>query len=273
MTISRGHGGCLVSDAVVRAAVDAARAAGRAILPHYRRLLAVTSKVDGSPLTAADRAAHEAIEAVLAATGVPLVSEEGSDLKLGLTRYWLVDPLDGTKDFLAGNDEFTVNVALVEGDRVVFGVVYAPATDSLWSGGVGHPPQATTPAGLRPAVCAPASPGLRVAGSRFHDPPDGGLFAEQNLAVERVPRGSALKYCQLADAEVDVFPRLVGCSEWDTAAGQAILEATGGQVLDWHTGDPLRYGKPGRRNPRLLSFRAPYTRDSFHSSVYSPELL
>jgi 3'(2'), 5'-bisphosphate nucleotidase len=112
-----------------------------------------------------------------------------------------------------------------------------------------------------------------MAVSRFHDHPDVDLFASQNGIKERVAIGSALKYGVLAAGVVDVFPRLVGSSEWDTAAGQAVLEAAGGQVLDWHTGEALVYGKPRRRNPRLLTLRAPYRQEEFQLKEYESELL
>jgi len=263
----------LVSDREISAALEAARAAGQAILPFYQQALDVFDKGDGSPLTVADQAAHRAICERLAPTGVPVVSEEGGDLRMELDRYWLVDPLDGTKDFLVANGEFTVNVAMVEGDRTIFGVVSSPASDRLWFGGEGHPAAGYVAGRLVAAAHDPVAPVLRVAVSRFHDHPDVDVFINANVPAMRVPMGSALKYCQLASADVDVFPRLVGCSEWDTAAGQAIVEAAGGRVLDWHTGLPLRYGKRGRRNPRLLSFRAPYVRESFRSMEYAQELL
>jgi 3'(2'), 5'-bisphosphate nucleotidase len=112
-----------------------------------------------------------------------------------------------------------------------------------------------------------------MAVSCFHDHPDVDVFAAHNGIDQRVAIGSALKYGLLAAAEVDVFPRLVSSSEWDTAAGQAVLEAAGGQVLDWHTGKALRYGKPRRRNPRLLVLRAPCRREEFKLKKYENELL
>jgi 3'(2'), 5'-bisphosphate nucleotidase len=254
-------------------AVQAARDAGTAILSVYRQKLDIETKGDGSPLTIADQSAHKAIVARLAASEIAVVSEEGDDLHMGVRRYWLVDPLDGTKDFLAGNDEFTVNIAFVVDQAPVMGVVYAPALDELYAGefGVGAWKEK---AGIR-SRCSAVEKSLhcRMAASRFHDHPDVDLFAAANRIDVRVAVGSALKYGQLASAEVDVFPRLVGSSEWDTAAGQAVLEAAGGQVLDWHTGKPLRYGKPRRRNPRLLALRAPYALTDFELKTYEPELL
>lgn len=239
---------------------------------YYQQTLIVRHKQDGSPLTLADQAAHRAIVGHLAVSGLIVVSEEGKDLHLDAERYWLVDPLDGTKDFLAGNDEFTVNIALVDQGRPVLGVVFAPAIGDLYWGAEGMGAWRT-----RSGVATALLPQLRsamckMAVSRFHDHPDVDAFATQNGIVQCVAIGSALKYGRLAAAEIDVFPRLVGSSEWDTAAGQAVLEAAGGQVIDWRTGQALRYGKPRRRNPRLLAVRAPYCWEEFILHEYESEL-
>ncbi len=250
----------------------AARQAGEDILRHVDTPLDVAHKDDGSPLTLADQAAHRRIMAALRDTPWPVVSEEGEHLHMAAPQYWLVDPLDGTKDFLAGNGEFTVNIALVDQGQPVLGVVLAPASDTLYIGGRDMGARRVASGRSEDLVAHPASLGCRMAVSRFHDHPDVDVFAQHNRIAQRVAVGSALKYGLLAAAEVDVFPRLVGSSEWDTAAGQAVLEAAGGQVLDWQTGQPLRYGKPGRRNPRLLSFRSPYRLDDFLRQTYADEL-
>ncbi len=252
----------------------AARRAGAAILAQDVLPGEVEHKGDGSPVTRADRLAHEAAGAVLAGSGIAVVSEEGADLLLDADEYWLVDPLDGTKDFLAGNGEFTVNIALVRQKVPVLGVMLAPALGELYVGAPGQGCWVEERGGQRMAVAArPRSDACRMAVSRFHDHPDVELFAQANGIRERVAVGSALKYGYLALGRVDVFPRLVGSAEWDTAAGQAVLEAAGGAVLDWHTGQPLRYGKPGRRNPRLLALRAPYEYSDFTLMHYPPGLL
>ena len=119
----------------------------------------------------------------------------------------------------------------------------------------------------------PRSASLRMAFSRFHDHPDVNVFVAHNVIIDRVTIGPALKYGLLAAGAVDLFPRLVGSSEWDTTAGQAVLEAAGGQVLDWRTGKALAYGKPRRRNPRLLALRAHYRRKEFLLREYESELL
>ena len=258
---------------LLKLALEAAILAGETILTHYQQSLTVEYKQDGSPLTLADQAAHQVIVSQLASSGLVIVSEEGNDLYLNAERYWLVDPLDGTKDFLAGNGEFTVNIALIDQGRCVLGVVFAPAIDDLYWGGdtIGawrHKDGFTT--ALLPQ---PRSTSCLMAVSRFHDHPDLELFATQNRINQQVAIGSALKYCILAAAEVSVFPRLVGSSEWDTAAGQAVLESAGGCVLEWQTGKSLQYGKPRRRNPRLLALRAPYRREEFELKEYESELL
>jgi 3'(2'), 5'-bisphosphate nucleotidase len=268
----KASGRCSV-DKWLALALEAAQEAGDAIMRHYRQTLPLQHKQDGSPLTLADRAAHQVIVEHLAHSDLVVVSEEGEDLHLAAERYWLVDPLDGTKDFLAGNGEFTVNIALVDQGRPVLGVVLAPAIHTLYWGAEGMGAWRIQE-GVEEALSVHSrSALLRMAVSRFHDHPDVDVFAAQNAIAERVAIGSALKYGLLAAAEVDVFPRLVGSSEWDTAAGQAVLEAAGGQVLDWHTGQALHYGKPGRRNPRLLALRAPYRREEFQLKEYEIELL
>ncbi len=255
-------------------AKHAAKAAGGSALSYYGTSPAVTIKNDGSPVTAADRAAHLTIMDLLQSTQIPVVSEEGSDLLLDAERYWLVDPLDGTKNFLAQDGEFTINIALIEAGSPVLGVVHVPAQDELFGGRRGGCAWGES-RGIRTEY--PAGNGrstkLRLAASRFHEHPDVAHFAEENDVDETFRIGSALKYCRLAQSQVDVCPRLVGCSEWDTAAGQAVLEAAGGSVIDWHTLRPLRYGKANRRNPRLISFRAPYELSDFKLKHYDPELL
>lgn len=241
----------------------AAKSAGDCILGFYGIDGNFSVKADGSPLTRADKASHEVIVETLSRLGFPIVSEEAPELGVTGTYYWLVDPLDGTKDFLARNHEFTVNIALIEGDRPIMGAVYAPEFDELYFGVVSGPVWREE-GGIRvPCSESPRSTGLRMAKSRFHDQPCTVIFAEANRVQESIPIGAALKYGRLAMAEVDVYPRMVGTSEWDTAAGQAILEASGGQLVDLHTGRPLGYGKPKRRNGHFLAFRSPYRFSDF----------
>lgn len=160
-------------------AIDAARRAGEVVLRFYGQRLTIEHKGDGSPMTRADRASHDVIVGGLQETGMPVVSEEGDDLHPDAARYWLVDPLDGTKDFLAGNGEFTVNIALVESHRPVPGVVLAPALDELY---VGRSNAAwCVKGGVRTeCVAGEKAPCLRMAVSRFHDDSDVEVFAEAN---------------------------------------------------------------------------------------------
>ena len=255
-------------------AETAARAAGECILNFYRKDTIIEYKKNGSPLTLADKAAHNLINEILIPSCLPIVSEEGDELNLMSDCYWLVDPLDGTKDFLAGNDEFTVNIALIFKSRPVLGVVYAPALGDMYAG---IPSQCAwiKLKGTSTAIIVqtPKIDSLKMAKSRFHDHEDADFFAQENRIEIQVPIGSSLKYAHLALGLVDVYPRLVGTSEWDTAAGQALLEAAGGCLLDWHTGKPLSYGKAGRRNPRFLALRAPYKFEDFKLKNYQQELL
>lgn len=255
-------------------AVSVAREAGAEILTHYHSCADIAVKGDGSPLTMADLRSHALICERLTQTGIDIVSEEGEDLKLDSRRYWLVDPLDGTKDFLAKNGEFTVNIALVEDGHPVLGVVYAPAIDEMYFGGAGLGAQCDNAVtGHFECSVQPISAECRMMVSRFHDHPDNSVFAQSNGIAREVPVGSALKYGYLATGQADVFPRLVGSSEWDTAAGQAVLEGAGGVVLDWHSKRPLIYGKARRRNPRLIALRAPYTIEQFTLKSYQEKLL
>ena len=226
-----------------------ARAAGQAILRIYSQAdLCVETKADQSPLTAADRAAHASIATGLAALApdIPLWSEESGDIDWQTRRdwpeFWLVDPLDGTREFIKRNGEFTVNIALVRGHEAVLGVVHAPVLGRDYSGYRGGGAFRIDEQGAARRICvrSPASPPVRVAGSRSHRGTslDGilGKLGPHTL----VSMGSSLKFCLVAEGEADFYPRLGPTSEWDTAAAQAVVEAAGGAVLDLE-GQPLRY--------------------------------
>jgi 3'(2'), 5'-bisphosphate nucleotidase len=224
---------------------DIALEAGRHIMAVYREGCSAWSKDDDSPLTEADLRAHECIDAGLrrAFPGIPVWSEEGASLAgAAHERFFLVDPLDGTKEFLKRNDEFTVNIALIEQGRPVAGVVFAPALDQLYFAAQGLGAFRRDAHGEVPLhTQEPALP-LRVIGSRSH----GGEALEgwlRQLACEHafVAAGSSLKFCRIAEGQADVYPRMGPTSQWDTAAGQAVLECAGGAVLD-AAGDDLRYG-------------------------------
>ncbi|MEO8223400.1 MAG: 3'(2'),5'-bisphosphate nucleotidase CysQ [Gammaproteobacteria bacterium] len=246
--------------------LEVARAAGDAILGVYAGAdLGVETKADRSPLTAADRAAHAVIAAGLArlAPGIPFWSEESAGIEWETRRhwpeFWLVDPLDGTKEFIKRNGEFTVNIALVRGQTSVLGVVHAPVLGRDYYGHAGAGAfRADAGTGGHPIrVRAPALPPIRVAGSRSHrgsslDDVLARLDA-QRTAHTLVSMGSSLKFCLVAEGAADFYPRLGPTSEWDTAAAQAVVEAAGGAVLDLER-QPLRYnGGPGVLNPFFIA--------------------
>ena len=243
-----------------------ARAAGAAILAIYRDEFTVEHKEDASPLTAADLAAQRVIAAGLArlAPELPLLSEEARaapwEQRRTWSRYWLVDPLDGTREFVKRNGEFTVNIALVEGHRPVLGVVLAPVTGELYAAADGQGAWLQQHAGgqwQRIGARALAAPAV-VAGSRSHgSDAQGFLDALLGSPYQPFPMGSSLKFCLIARAVADLYLRLGPTSEWDTAAAQCVLEQAGGAVLDL-SGEPLRYNtEPSLLNPEFLAVGDP----------------
>ena len=242
-----------------------AEQAGRAIMEVYGTDFAVEAKADESPITAADRRANAVIHAGLETlpAGRPILSEEARAVPWEVRRhwkeYWLVDPLDGTKEFIQRNGQFTVNIALVRGGRPLLGVVHVPATGVTYGGIVGQcawrrrPGEAAEPIRVRPLGSGP----VRVVGSRSHRGPDLDGYLERLGAHEMVPRGSSLKFCVVAEGEADVSPRLGPTSEWDTAAAEAVLLAAGGQVVS-SSGQPLAYNKgPDLLNPWFIASADP----------------
>lgn len=239
-----------------------ARNAGAAILEVYRQPVDVITKADRSPLTIADLRSHELIVRGLAELepSLPILSEESSDVpfatRAAWPSYWLVDPLDGTKEFLKRNDEFTVNIALIEEHRAVFGVVYVPAQDILYWGGetMGTYRQAGNGPIEPIRVRSPAAATLRIVGSRSHGSDALAAALPRLGAHELVPLGSSLKFCSIAEGRADVYPRFGPTSEWDTAAAQAVVEGAGGTVLD-NEGQVLRYNtKESLLNPYFVAF-------------------
>ena len=225
--------------------------AGSAILALHGSDLAPTAKADGSPLTRADLAANEAILKGLAENfpGVPIITEERiPDAGARLARHvFLVDPLDGTKDFLSGNGEFTVNIALLDGPDPVAGVVYAPALGVIYAGAVGEGARRARVkdegigAWQKIAAVAPSG-NLRAVTSRSHPSSKTQEYLDSLAVADFVPIGSSLKFCLVAAGEADLYPRMGQTMEWDTAAGDAVLRAAGGAVLALD-GKPLRYNK------------------------------
>ncbi len=231
-------------------AIALARDAATRILAVYDTAFDVEHKADASPLTEADMASHHCIVDGLRrlTPDVPVLSEESAHLvgeaeRRGWTRLWLVDPLDGTREFVKRNGEFTVNIALIEDGVAVFGVIQQPATGALWHGTQGEGAFRREGDGDVPIRCRqPAASPLRVAASRSHRDARTEAFMQQLGEIEPVAQGSSLKFCRIAEGAMDVYPRFGPTSEWDTGAGQAIVEAAGGIVVD-PRGRPLRYNQ------------------------------
>jgi 3'(2'), 5'-bisphosphate nucleotidase len=220
--------------------------AGESILPFWRAGVEVTAKSDDSPVTAADLAAHHLIVAGLTALdpSIPVLSEEDADIpqsvRAGWQRWWLVDPLDGTKEFISGSEEFTVNIALIENGRVVFGVVTMPTNGRFYVGGGGfgawRGDEGGTPVAIQVRDVPAPGEAFTVVASRRHSSPEqerllAGLSASLG-ELQLANIGSSLKFCLLAEGAADCYPRLAPTSQWDTAAAQGVLEGAGGEVLD-----------------------------------------
>jgi len=258
-------------------ALAAALRAGREIMEVYGgKDLTSWSKEDRSPLTEADLRSHSVIVEELSDSGYPILSEEGKDIpyeeRKKWNRFWLVDPLDGTKEFLKRNGEFTVNVALVENGKPVMGVVYAPALELLY---FATPEGAYRVDGALPelpveelyerAESLPSVPPeegkIRVVASRSHLSKETEEFVEklrERGEVDFLSVGSSLKLCFVAEGRADVYPRYAPTMEWDTAAGQAVVEASGGKVLEAETMKPLVYNKENLLNPYFVAVRRGY---------------
>jgi 3'(2'), 5'-bisphosphate nucleotidase len=237
-----------------------ARDAGSAIMEIYAGEFDVELKGDNSPLTSADRASHQVIVEGLTESSpdIPVLSEEGRDIpyaeRAAWSRFWLVDPLDGTKEFIKRNGEFTVNIALVEDSQVTAGVVYVPAQDTMYFGRLGD--GAWKIEGNQEPVkitvrTADESQGLTVVMSRSHPSPELEEYLRDIKVAEAMPVGSSLKLCVVAEGKADLYPRLGPTMEWDTAAGHAVVEAAGGTVTQVN-GTPLRYNKENLLNPYFI---------------------
>ena len=242
---------------------EIAREAAREIMRIYAGDLGVRDKADKSPVTDADHAAEAIIVAGLRALtpGTPIVAEEEMALGrvpvIGNGPFWLVDPLDGTKEFIKRNGEFTVNIALIEDRRPTLGIVLAPASDTLWRGAAGLGADKSENGGAFTQITTRPAPtdGLTCCASRSHAIySDLDIwFAREGLTVaERIQTGSSLKFCLIAEGQADIYPRFGPTNEWDTAAGQGVLEAAGGEVVTTD-GRPLVYGKPGFSNPHFIA--------------------
>ena len=246
--------------AILEDIVTIAVQAGEAILEIYEQDFEVVQKEDQSPLTQADLASHRIICDALAALtpDIPLLSEESASIdfktRSGWSIYWLIDPLDGTKEFVNRNGEFTVNIALIENHQPVLGVVHVPVSAVTYTGVAGHgatrrqtgnPPQAI-------AIRVPCANPMVVVGSRSHANPVLTELLELMGNFELVSMGSSLKFCLLAEGKADFYPRLGPTSEWDTGAAHAVVSAAGGKIVTL-AGNPLQYNlKESLLNPEFL---------------------
>ncbi|WP_405121203.1 3'(2'),5'-bisphosphate nucleotidase CysQ [Pseudomonas leptonychotis] len=257
-----------MSHPLIPAVIELVRQAGAATLPYWRADVTVNEKADASPVTAADMAAHHILNDGLLAlvSDIPVLSEEAADIALSeraqWSRWWLVDPLDGTKEFIAGSEEFTVNVALIEHGRVVFGVVGIPATGLCYYGGAGLGAWRADAAGVSEPISVRVSPPeafTLVASRRHSSPAQEALLAglSQRFGdLQMANVGSSLKFCLLAEGNADCYPRLAPTSQWDTAAAQGVLEGAGGEVLRLKS-EALTYeARESLLNPYFLALPA-----------------
>ncbi|MDP6390217.1 MAG: 3'(2'),5'-bisphosphate nucleotidase CysQ [Alphaproteobacteria bacterium] len=244
--------------------VDIAKRAGAAIMEVYGHEFEVELKADDSPVTEADLASEAIIAAALATLtpNIPVVAEESfaehGGPEVGGGPFWLVDPLDGTAEFVSRNGEFTVNIALIRDRRPVAGIVFAPTLDLTYTGAAGLGAFRQEGAGAAQGIAArtPPADGLIVVASRRHgDTEVLDRFLADHTVAEMSNAGSSLKFCRLAEGKADLYPRFGRTMEWDTAAGQAVLDAAGGRV-ETAEGDPLLYAKPGFENPHFIAWGA-----------------
>jgi 3'(2'), 5'-bisphosphate nucleotidase len=249
-----------------------AEEAGEAILEVYEQYedVQVEKKSDDSPLTLADKRSNEVICQYLQEEypDIPIISEENREVAYELRKayswFWLVDPLDGTKEFIKRNGEFTVNIALVHHGQPVFGVVHAPCLQETYYGGEGIGAfriKEGKKEALKPATFSMEDPGLNAVCSRSHLNEATQAFLDKMNDPSKVSKGSSLKFLMLATGEAHVYPRLAPTMEWDTGAAQAVLEAAGGTVVDYDSCLPLRYNKENLLNPYFVAY-GPIRKDS-----------
>jgi 3'(2'), 5'-bisphosphate nucleotidase len=250
--------------ALTEIAIKAAIKAGKEILDIYYNFdFGVEFKSDNSPLTIADKRAHQVITEVLIETEIPVLSEEGKTISYDERKtwklFWLVDPLDGTKEFVKRNDEFTVNIALIEGNSPIAGVVYVPVTKELyWGNSYGSytaiaENEIESFTNIQQLPLAITKENFVVAGSRTHMNPETEKYIQsldtKGKNIEMISKGSSLKICMVAEGKADVYPRLAPTMEWDTAAGHAVVKFAGKGIVQFENNEPLVYNKTNLLNP------------------------
>ncbi len=252
----------MITDRLLHEIISIALAAGDIIMDIYGGPVEVKTKDDSSPVTLADEAAEKHILAALKALtpNIPVVAEEsvaaGAIPDISDGHFWLVDPLDGTKEFIGRNGEFTVNIALIMNGVSVLGVVHAPAKDRTFYGAKDEGAFCFEDGEAHAIAARPApADGVVVVTSRSHGAGEElDAFLSDLKIASTSHAGSSLKFCLVAAGEADVYPRFGRTMEWDTAAGQAVLMAAGGRVEEAATGEPLLYGKEGLENPHFIAY-------------------
>jgi len=239
--------------------IEASRDAGIKILEVYNSEdFGVQTKKDDSPVTKADILAQKAINEKLKTTDFPILGEEGKSIayeeRKDWETFWLVDPLDGTKEFLKKNGEFTVNIALIHKNEPVLGVVFAPTLDEIYFGGINHGAykDETMDREHKIKLVKNKTGVTRIATSRSHINEETRAYIQQFDDAKVVPMGSSLKFMLIADNEVDIYPRFGPTMEWDTGAAHAILKALDLEVINVETNKPLTYNKENLRNPNFI---------------------
>jgi 3'(2'), 5'-bisphosphate nucleotidase len=258
---------------VLKLCIRAAFDAGNEILHFYNTTFDIEIKSDNSPLTSADKSAHQVIARALAPTNIPLLSEEGKPIPYETRKnreyLWIVDPLDGTKEFIKHNDEFTVNIALIHNGMPILGVVYCPplrwmyfaandgkgARKSVIDNYESIDVELVMDQSVRLPLIEPERK-YTVVASRSHMNPETAEFIEKlkkkHGDIELISKGSSLKLCEVAEGSADIYPRFAPTSEWDTAAAHAIVSISGGEVINAHTNKPVRYNKENILNPWFI---------------------
>jgi len=267
----------IVTESLIAIALQAAFRAGKAIMDIYSEPFEVELKSDNSPLTIADKTAHSLIAERLSDTGIPILSEEGTQISYEFRKswkqFWLVDPLDGTKEFIKKNGDFTVNIALIRDQEPVFGVVFAPVSGFMYWGSQSGSYRLNTiqldAAGFENyqliktiserLPCISRTQGYKVLGSRSHMNVETETFIRelQNTHPDLffIACGSSLKFCILAEGGADIYPRFGPTMEWDIAAGHAVAIFAGCSVQQAESGLPIRYNKPSLLNPNFIAQR------------------
>jgi len=250
-----------INNGVIESVIEISKQAGLVIMDIYKTDFNIKFKNDKSPVTEADTRANDIITAGLLkmVPDIPILSEEGGNVsfeeRTKWDSFWMVDPLDGTKEFIKKNDEFTVNIALIQNRKPTFGVVYAPALNILYWGEVGDGAYKKSGESIKVKinVLDELNNPVLVAGSRSHPSERMNAFIGQFKESEIRPMGSSLKVCLVADGSVHFYPRLGPTMEWDTAAAHAVLRAADGEIIKYGTHEPLEYNKRNLLNPEFIA--------------------